>query len=236
MKKLKQIYILSNHFTGWLKPWMNSAVLITYGWILFMSMGFILFPAAVYQSMDSIAASSEVPMQSTDPDGIVTFENNDLISKNQPADESTKRTLSLYYSRRQYPGAPPEIPHPLEAHGTNLECLICHADGGWTTTLKGMTPVTPHPGLTSCLQCHFWFATDTLFKDSLWQKFAPPRRGRSYLPGAPPSIPHDLQMRTNCSACHESPAAVVEIRMKHQWQGDCRQCHVHDYPVKPFRR
>jgi len=147
-----------------------------------------------------------------------------------------QRTLSEYYSRRQYPGAPPENPHPDSAHGKKLECLMCHADGGWTDLLKRMTPVTPHPELVGCMQCHVSSATTELFRGTDWQSLPPPPLGRSYLPGAPPPIPHDLQMRENCNACHVGPATVMEIRMKHQWWGNCLQCHVHVHPVEPFRR
>ncbi len=211
-------------------------VFITCAWIFLLCIGFILFSAPVYESKNSEAASPEVMSQSSGQGGVVAFKNYIPESKKHVQDGSTGRTLSQYYSRRQYPGSPPEIPHPLEAHGINLECLTCHADGGWTELLKKNTPTTPHPELFSCMQCHVWPATDTLFRDTDWQSLPPPRLGRSYLPGAPPPIPHDLQMRENCNACHVGPATVVEIRMKHQWWGNCQQCHVHVHPVEPFRR
>jgi nitrate reductase (cytochrome), electron transfer subunit len=236
MKNFKQIYNLSNHFKGLLPSSTHSAVFITYAWIFLISMGFILFPASVYLLKNSASASSEATIHNSNQDGVAPFKNNEQTSENLFTKESTGRTLSQYYSRRQYPGSPPLIPHPLEAHGINLECLTCHAEGGWTKTLKSITPVTPHPKLVSCLQCHINPATDILFKETIWQKPAPPRLGRSYLPGAPPPIPHDLQMRTNCSVCHEGPATVVEIRMKHKSRGGCRQCHVRDYPVNLFQR
>jgi cytochrome c-type protein NapB len=211
-------------------------VTITWAWIFLICIAFILFSAPVYQSKDSEAASPEAASQGSGQAGVVTFENYDPASKNHPQDGSTGRTLRQYYSRRQYPGSPPEVPHPLEAHGINLECLTCHADGGWTESLKRITPITPHPELVSCMQCHVWPSTATLFRDTDWQSLPPPRLGRSYLPGAPPPIPHDLQMREKCNACHVGPATVVEIGMKHQWWGNCLQCHVHVHPVEPFRR
>jgi cytochrome c-type protein NapB len=45
------------------------------------------------------------------------------------------------------------------------------------------------------------------------------------LPGGPPPIPHGLQMRENCLACHAGPAAVAEIRTPHPTLVNCRQCH-----------
>ena len=43
---------------------------------------------------------------------------------------------------------------------------------------------------------------------------------------SPPAIPHDLQLRGNCLACHSGPAAVAQIRVAHPERADCRQCHV----------
>jgi hypothetical protein len=41
----------------------------------------------------------------------------------------------------------------------------------------------------------------------------------------PPSIPHELQFRGNCLACHGGPAAVAAIRTSHPERASCRQCH-----------
>lgn len=149
---------------------------------------------------------------------------------------SMARTLEQYYARRQYHGSPPALPHPDEVHGKRLECLMCHKAGGWTTQLKRITPVTPHPELSACWQCHVWPAERTLFRAIDWRTLPPPRLGRSYLPGAPPPIPHAIQMRKNCNACHVGSGTIAAIRMKHQWRGTCRQCHVPDPPLQPFRR
>jgi cytochrome c-type protein NapB len=210
--------------------------LISYACIPLIFMSFTLFSAPAYELKDSEAASPELESQDSDQVGAIAYRNYDPASVSHLKDESKGRTINKFYSRRQYPGSPPEIPHPVEVHGRELECLKCHADGGWTIILKRMTPVTPHPEYISCKQCHVWPVTDTLFRANDWQSVPPPRLGRSYLPGAPPPIPHDLQMRENCHACHVGPGTVVEIRMQHQWRGDCRQCHVPDRPVEPFRR
>jgi len=203
---------------------------------LLMISGFTLFSDLTCELKDSEAASPTAVSQGSDQSGAIIYRNFDSGSASRIEDESTGRTLNKFYSRRQYPGSPPAIPHPVEVHGKELECLKCHANGGWTTILKRMTPVTPHPEHTSCQQCHLWPVTHNLFRANDWQTVPPPRLGRSYLPGAPPPIPHDLQMRENCQACHVGPGTVVEIRMKHKWWGNCRQCHVPDRPVEPFLR
>ncbi len=52
--------------------------------------------------------------------------------------------------------------------------------------------------------------------------------------GSPLWIPHDLQLRGNCLACHGGPAAVAEIRTAHPERANCRQCHVPaDAPAAP---
>jgi cytochrome c-type protein NapB len=211
-------------------------VLINFAWISLIATGFIMFSVLTNASEDSKAASPEPVRQNSDQSGAAIYRNPEVESLNLLEDAASGRTLSQYYVRRQFLGSPPEIPHPDKVHGRKLECNMCHADGGWTELLKRMTPVTPHPEQASCEQCHLWPVTEILFRAIDWQSLPPPRLGRSYLPGAPPPIPHELQMRENCEACHVGPGTIVAIRMKHNWRGYCWQCHLPDRPVEPFRR
>lgn len=172
-----------------------------------------------------------------DQNGKAIFENYDQITSAYIKGTSTQRTLEEYYSRRQYPGSPPYIPHIVEDQKTALvSCLACHAKGGWTEELKRHTPLTPHPENLSCRQCHVKMNTDNLFVVNNWMSVSPPRLGRSYLPGAPPPVPHTLQLRGNCVACHVGPGAVVAIRVEHPSRGNCRQCHVPDAHAELFKR
>ncbi len=140
---------------------------------------------------------------------------------------STSRNLDYYYSLRQYPGSPPYIVHDLEDEkGAPFECLSCHAKGGFTQSMNRFTPVTPHPQQTYCQQCHVKPITEELFKETEWESVMPPKLGRSALPGSPPPIAHDIQMRENCIACHVGPGTVAVIRVEHPMRGNCRQCHV----------
>ncbi len=165
------------------------------------------------------------------------YEDFDKLSRVYLEGTSSQRTLEEFYSRRQYAGSPPFIPHKVEeADGTRLECLTCHARGGWTEELKRNTPVTPHPENTSCRQCHVGLAVDALFVENDWFSLPPPRLGRSHLPGSPPPIAHNLQMRGNCIACHVGPGAVASIRVDHPSRGSCRQCHVPDALPGVFER
>ena len=207
-------------------------ILINFAWFSLIATGIIIFSDLTNAYKDSEAASPEGSSQN----GAAIHRNSDLESLNHLEDGAAGRTLNQYYDRRQFLGSPPQIPHPNKVHGKKLECNMCHNDGGWTELLKRMTPVTPHPEQASCVQCHLWPVTDTLFKAIDWQSLPPPRLGRSYLPGAPPPIPHDMQMRENCNACHVGPGTIAAIRMKHQWRGNCYQCHLPDRPVDSFQR
>jgi cytochrome c-type protein NapB len=210
--------------------------------ILFVGICLIALPFVVllglsYEQEETEAALAETQSKDFDQNGKAIFENYDQISRDYLQGTSTERTLTEYYSRRQYPGSPPYVPHKVEeTNGEKMACLTCHAKGGWTEELKRHTPITPHPAQTSCSQCHVKIETDKLFVANNWMSLPPPRLGRSHLPGAPPPIPHDLQMRGNCIACHVGPGTVVAIRVEHPSRGNCRQCHVPDFPTEPFKR
>lgn len=137
------------------------------------------------------------------------------------------RTLDGFYRRRAYPGAPPPVPHPV-ADGRSIggrSCLVCHGDGGWVPAFTAYAPVTPHPELASCLQCHVASGRAGPFRASTFAPPSPPSSAAA-LPGSPPPIPHALQLRESCLACHAGPSAVREIRTTHPERVNCRQCHV----------
>lgn len=172
-----------------------------------------------------------------DDRGQTIFASYDQLSQDYLKGISTGRTLSEYYSLRQYPGSPPYIPHKVEEPDlAQIECLTCHAQGGWSAELKKNTPITPHPEQEACRQCHITVTEAQVFVENDWVSIAPPRLGRASLPGAPPPIPHELQMRGNCVACHVGPGTVAAIRVEHPSRGNCRQCHVPVTDTEPFMR
>ena len=162
------------------------------------------------------------------------------------------RTLAIYRSLRAYPGAPPRVPHGLtEEEFRETRCLTCHLRGGYAARFGGYAPVTPHPEYASCLQCHSADAmrvgialpgqvTDVVCSQchvdpgrpppslvSLnWRPLQAPAQGFRAMDGSPPVIPHDLELRGNCIACHAGPGAVRAIRTTHPERANCRQCHV----------
>ena len=138
-----------------------------------------------------------------------------------------QRKLRDFYKRRAYLGAPPMVPHAVvEKNGKMENCLSCHGKGGYVPKYQAYAPVTPHPTYANCVQCHVPQTTTTLFKPTKWTKTKPPQLRRTPLPGGPPPIPHALQLRTNCNACHAGPGSVRELRTPHPDRTNCLQCHV----------
>jgi len=130
-------------------------------------------------------------------------------------------------------GAPPVVPHQVEeAEGGGKACLSCHRDGGWAPRFGAYAPVVPHPELTSCRQCHVPRAAADTFRATTWETVTSPAIDRAAMPGSPPPIPHGLQMRENCRACHAGPGAVDVLRTTHPQRVSCRQCHALAAPVR----
>jgi nitrate reductase (cytochrome), electron transfer subunit len=162
-----------------------------------------------------------------------------------------RRDLASFRALRAYPGAPPRVPHGLTGDEfLATGCNACHERGGFATRFASYAPMTPHAEPGDCLQCHA--VEDALVGRILpvgvpdaechqchlpgertaefipldWRAAAWPERERTRPDGPPPAIPHELDMRGNCLACHMGPAAVEEIRTSHPERSDCRQCHV----------
>jgi cytochrome c-type protein NapB len=212
-------------------------VFLVFAGICIVALPLIVFSAFSFETEDLKPDVVKTEGNNFDQSGQAIFINYNQLSREYLAGTSTERTLSSYYDRRQYPGSPPFIPHKVEeADLAQIECLACHARGGWSEELKGHTPVTPHPEQTACRQCHIEQTDAKLFVDIDWMSVSTPRLGRSDLPGAPPPIPHELQMRGNCIACHVGPGTVASIRVEHPSRGNCRQCHVPETNAGLFSR
>ena len=132
---------------------------------------------------------------------------------------------------RAYDGAPPTIPHAIAG-----ECASCHDDDGTAITGVGVAPASPHGrdrmagDMSRCRQCHVPAATAALLVGSRFTGMPQgPWRGGRFYEGAPPTIPHSLQLRENCLACHGGESARPEIRTTHPERIRCGQCHVAQY-------
>ena len=159
------------------------------------------------------------------------FENPNMDYANMPVDENHQRSLKDYYDNRAYLGAPPSIPHPVakeRSFGGNT-CIQCHQNGGFVEKFNAYAPVTPHPEMVNCRQCHVTKNTNTTFTEFNFDKMQPPKVGigaNNAMPGSPPMIPHQLQFRESCISCHAGPSAPKEIRVTHPDRINCRQCHL----------
>lgn len=148
---------------------------------------------------------------------------------NMPVDENHQRSLETYYDNRAFHGAPPSIPHAVvdERNMGGNACLKCHEHGGFVEKFQAYTPVTPHPEMVNCRQCHVPQQTNSLFKGTNFHKIDAPEVGiNNALQGSPPVVPHQIQMHENCLSCHAGPSAPKEIRVTHPERVNCRQCHV----------
>ncbi len=182
-----------------------------------------------------LTASDKLP--SFDAEGEKIFKSYDTTPMSYMTADSGDRNLMGFYELRQYPGSPPRVPHDVDQtfSGDELNCLSCHGLGGFSPEYKKFVPVTPHPENESCVQCHVPVRTEELFVENNWFSIAPPKLGRAFLGGSPPPVPHTLQLRENCIACHTGPGTVVEIRVEHSSRGNCRQCHVPVLSTNPFK-
>lgn len=161
--------------------------------------------------------------------GVFERESFTLDYANMPYDNNYERELNAYYSNRAFPGAPPSIPHAVsdERNIGENSCLQCHENGGFVNKWKAYAPVTPHPEMVNCRQCHVVQNTQTLFRANNFYKTSAPKTGvNKALIGSPPVIPHQIEMRENCLSCHAGPAAPKEIKVLHPERSNCRQCHV----------
>ena len=201
------------------------------------ALGFIGIVAITWASL--VSSAENVP--TFDNQGNKIYEALEKTPGTNLAADSWGRNLVDFYKLRQYPGSPPRIPHEVDLtfSGKETDCLSCHEQGGYSPEYGKFAPVTPHPENTLCYQCHVQVTTEELFVETEWESTQPPQLGRSALGGSPPPVPHSLQLRENCVACHTGPGAVVEIRISHANRGDCRQCHatvVQTEPLKEFTR
>lgn len=210
---------------------MKSKYITIFFWVLLMISAIYIFQKSI--EADLSAASIPVTLKKSAyalPKEAGVFKRAYDLTVNQPTeiDPEIERTLTTYYDNRAYNGAPPTIPHEIfnvEGIGAK-DCLQCHENGGYVARFNAYTPITPHPELISCKQCHVPKTVPSTFKPHGWVAAKAPQIHNSALPGSPPVIPHDLQMRSNCLACHGGAAAPKEIRVSHPERSNCRQCHV----------
>ena len=148
---------------------------------------------------------------------------------NRSNSQQDKRTaLAERANRRAYFGAPPIVPHPIDPV-SNASCLHCHETGLWIGD-RLASPI-PHAHYASCTQCHVE-QNDLRSGEAWWLNNSFTRQheategSRAYV-GAPPTIPHDIAMRSVCLSCHGS-GGRNGLRSTHTERSSCLQCHALD--------
>ncbi len=227
--------------------------------VIVMGIGTVVLVSALAGLRDRPLHPRATPMASPGPPipaearpfqpGPVRWDSGDLRAR-LPGTHPRNRDFSRRV--RAFPGAPPRIPHGLTAEEYRTgTCNTCHVQGGFAPRFGAYAPVTPHPELSECLQCHAPDARTVgiqpgvptpdgiclqchvdpdvrapMFVALDWVPMTPPELDQRAMPESPPWIPHRLQLRENCVACHGGPSAIQEIRTTHPERTDCRSCHV----------
>lgn len=211
-------------------------------------------PASRGAEPGPVAVSMVAPPSEPIPGEADVFRTGPDMTAIDPEDDAQRvaipRTLHRYRVLRAYPGAPPSIPHGFTGDEFRTgACNTCHERGGYSPRFNAYVPLTPHPEMGACLQCHV--GNDAVTGVSLpntdpnticrqchppnarpleatldWVPMAWPRPSPRTDDRPPPPIPHDLQFRGNCLACHSGPAALEGTRTTHPERANCRQCHV----------
>ncbi|MCM5663911.1 cytochrome C [Galbibacter mesophilus] len=204
--------------------------------IIFFSVLFVAFIIVWNKSYWSGLEESYVSVEKEKPHsylpidrGVFSGSERGLRYEEMPYDEAHQRSLETYYDNRAYDGAPPSIPHPVKEERSmgSVTCLQCHKSGGFVSKFDAYAPITPHPEMINCRQCHVTKNTEALFvKTEFIKKEHASVGNNNALPGSPPVVPHHIQMRENCLSCHAGPAAPAEIRVTHPQRENCMQCHV----------
>lgn len=145
-----------------------------------------------------------------------------------------EEAIAARHDRRAFSGAPPVVPHAIDERNPQA-CLVCHKSGLKVGTL--VAPKMSHQFLTNCTQCHVESQQDfpgvlgtERLAGSSFVGLAEPGVGERAGLGAPPTIPHPMWMRSECSSCHGS-LSREGIRSSHPWRTNCTQCHA---PTRSF--
>lgn len=150
-----------------------------------------------------------------------------------PTEAERAHAVTLRAERRAFSGAPPVVPHAIDERNAQA-CMSCHGAG-----LKVGSVVAPkmsHHYLQNCTQCHVegvqdapWSLASTA-PQTTFVGLPEPGRGERAGPGAPPTVPHPLWMRSDCASCH-GELGKSGLRSSHPWRTNCTQCHA---PTRGF--
>lgn len=132
--------------------------------------------------------------------------------------------LARRAERRAFDGAPPVIPHPVDARSV-ASCLACHQHGLRVGDVSA--PALPHAPYASCTQCHapaHPLEAPSGAPGNAFVGLRPEAARERAWPGAPPVIPHGTWLREDCLSCH-GPSGPSGLQATHPWRQSCTQCH-----------
>lgn len=183
-------------------------------------------PARSYGELRSFATGPNADMYQGQVAGLAP--EHDVFANVVQSEADRLATLEGRRQRRAYDRAPPVIPHAVDQRGFP-DCLACHERGA---TLAGrVAPKISHARYDSCTQCHVvaaspqpW-AEPPALTDNGFVGSSPAVHGERAWAGAPPTIPHATNMRSQCQSCH-GPGGLHGVRSTHPWRQSCTQCHV----------
>lgn len=146
--------------------------------------------------------------------------------------------VSQRMDRRAYDGAPPVVPHPVTQE-SSASCLACHGPG--LAVKDRLASRISHEHFSSCTQCHVPSGGTGLptaeqgllaafGKGNNFRGVSATGRSTRAWPGAPPTVPHPLLMRSDCLSCH-GPVGLPGLRTSHPERQQCVQCHVQSPPA-----
>ena len=180
--------------------------------------------AAAYQNIATARLSPNADFQS--PLKQLLFEKPSIFD---PVERSPEMKLAALIDRtrtRAFDGAPPVIPHTIDQQSA-ASCLACHGQG--TRLGDRIATTVSHPHYASCTQCHVesnnggpFVTTPSVENDFTGISRSGP--GERAYAAAPPTIPHTLWLRNDCTSCH-GLVARPGLRTSHPWLSNCVQCH-----------
>lgn len=153
-------------------------------------------------------------------------------------DAERQRAVQQRAGRRAFDGAPPVVPHPIDA-ASSANCRVCHAQGLVVRDL--VAPRMSHSEMGNCTQCHVPADGGIPSGAPKWASAAVGNdfvgrvsvgRGSRAWPGSPPTIPHTIWLRENCASCH-GPTGLLGLRTTHPERALCTQCHVPEGGFEP---
>ncbi|MEO2091880.1 MAG: nitrate reductase cytochrome c-type subunit [Gemmataceae bacterium] len=183
-------------------------------------------PSAEPHAAPTAVSYSELPTAAIRPNSgwdrslaQLKFDRPGVFAQVVRTEEMKQAALADRARNRAYDGAPPTIPHPVEAQSA-ASCLACHGEG--IKVGDRVASKMSHAAMTNCTQCHVEQASGPVETTFVGVYRAGP--GGRANPGAPPTIPHHTWMRENCTSCH-GLVARPGTRTTHPWLTNCIQCH-----------